>query len=127
MAVIFAHVAITADAYVTFRVVDNFVHGYGLRWNVDERVQVYTHPLWMLLHIPFYAIFGNIFLVTIGISAALGVAAVGMILRCSKASYLRKAMLVLLPLALSTSFCQFIISGLEVPLSLFLLGLFFYQ
>src|SRR5258708_3012383 len=37
------------DAYITFRTVDNFIHGYGLTWNVDERVQVYTHPLWMLL------------------------------------------------------------------------------
>jgi hypothetical protein len=37
------------DAYVTFRTVDNFMYGYGLTWNVDERVQVYTHPLWMLL------------------------------------------------------------------------------
>ncbi len=37
------------DAYITFRTVDNFVHGYGLRWNVDERVQGFTHPLWMLV------------------------------------------------------------------------------
>src|SRR5947209_16830228 len=37
------------DAYITFRVVDNFVHGYGLTWNIDERVQTYTNPLWMFL------------------------------------------------------------------------------
>ena len=37
------------DAYFTFRTIDNFVHGYGLRWNIAERVQAYTHPLWMLL------------------------------------------------------------------------------
>src|SRR5580693_1139146 len=76
MAVIFAHVAITADAYVTFRVVDNFVHGYGLRWNIGERVQVYTHPLWMLLHIPFYALGINIFYITVAISAACTLGAV---------------------------------------------------
>jgi hypothetical protein len=35
------------DAYITLRTVDNFVSGYGLRWNVAERVQTYTHPLWM--------------------------------------------------------------------------------
>jgi hypothetical protein len=34
------------DAYITFKTVDNFVEGYGLRWNVLERVQVHTHPLW---------------------------------------------------------------------------------
>jgi hypothetical protein len=27
------------DAYITFRTVDNFIHGYGLTWNVAERVQ----------------------------------------------------------------------------------------
>ncbi len=28
------------DAYITFRTVDNFIHGFGLTWNIDERVQV---------------------------------------------------------------------------------------
>ena len=27
------------DAYITFRTIDNFLHGHGLRWNVAERVQ----------------------------------------------------------------------------------------
>ena len=35
------------DAYITFRTVENFHNGYGLRWNTIERVQSYTHPLWM--------------------------------------------------------------------------------
>ena len=35
------------DAYIGFRVADNFAHGYGLTWNVAERVQVYTCPLWI--------------------------------------------------------------------------------
>ena len=35
------------DAYITFRTVDNFINGYGLRWNIVERVQSYTNPLWM--------------------------------------------------------------------------------
>jgi arabinofuranosyltransferase len=37
------------DAYITFRTVDNFIHGYGLTWNTSERVQAYTNPLWMFL------------------------------------------------------------------------------
>ncbi len=36
------------DAFITFRTVDNLLHGFGPRWNVAERVQAYTHPLWML-------------------------------------------------------------------------------
>ena len=27
------------DAYINFRTIDNFLHGYGLRWNIAERVQ----------------------------------------------------------------------------------------
>jgi hypothetical protein len=37
------------DAFITLRTVDNFVAGHGLTWNVQERVQAYTHPLWMFL------------------------------------------------------------------------------
>jgi arabinofuranosyltransferase len=44
------------DAYITMRSVDNAVHGYGLRWNVAERVQSFTHPAWLALILPFYAV-----------------------------------------------------------------------
>src|SRR3954462_10430988 len=37
------------DACITFRTVDNILHGLGPRWNVANRVQSYTHPLWMLV------------------------------------------------------------------------------
>ena len=37
------------DVYITLRTVDNFVNGHGPTWNVAERVQSYTHPLWMFL------------------------------------------------------------------------------
>ena len=35
------------DAYITLRTVDNFINGYGLTWNIGERVQTFTHPLWI--------------------------------------------------------------------------------
>src|SRR5688572_4734433 len=47
---------VSDDAYITFRVADNLVHGHGPRWNVDERVQAYTHPLWMALVAVFHAV-----------------------------------------------------------------------
>ena len=40
------------DAYITFRTIDNFLNGYGLRWNTINRVQAYTHPLWMMVITP---------------------------------------------------------------------------
>ena len=36
------------DAYITLRSVENWVGGNGMRWNPADRVQTYTHPLWML-------------------------------------------------------------------------------
>ena len=44
------------DAFITMRTVDNLVHGYGPRWNPAERVQTFTHPLWAMLLVPFYAV-----------------------------------------------------------------------
>ena len=40
---------ITDEAFITFLTVDNFVRGFGLRWNVAERVQVFTEPLHTLM------------------------------------------------------------------------------
>ena len=56
------------DAYITFRTIDNFVHGFGLTWNVSERVQVYTHPLWMFILSAFYFITREIYFTSITVS-----------------------------------------------------------
>ena len=37
---------VTEDAFITFRSVDQLLAGNGPVWNLGERVQVYTHPLW---------------------------------------------------------------------------------
>lgn len=47
------------DAFITMRTADNLVQGYGLRWNVDERVQSFTNPLWLFLVSGVYAIWAN--------------------------------------------------------------------
>ena len=43
---------IADDAFISLRVVENAADGFGLRWNTDERVLVFSHPLWLLLHLP---------------------------------------------------------------------------
>ena len=57
------------DAQITLRVVLNFVHGYGPVFNIGERVQAYTHPLWffILSGITFFSsfIYCNIFALSI--------------------------------------------------------------
>lgn len=52
---VYAEAWIGEDAFITFRTIDNFVRGHGLRWNIDERVQTYTHPLWLFLNLPLYS------------------------------------------------------------------------
>ncbi|NMB60036.1 MAG: hypothetical protein GYA12_12770, partial [Chloroflexi bacterium] len=54
------------DSYITFRVVENFLHGYGPVYNLGERVQAYTHPLWFFVISGLYGVvnivFGRFFL-----------------------------------------------------------------
>lgn len=40
---------VAEDAFITLRVVDNLLAGHGPVFNIGERVEVYTHPLWMLM------------------------------------------------------------------------------
>ena len=63
------------DAYITFRTIDNWVNGYGLTWNVNERVQAYTHPLWVLLISLFYLFMGEAFYTVLVVSIVLSLGA----------------------------------------------------
>ena len=47
---------VSDDAYITFRSIENVRAGYGLGYNVNVRVQAFTHPLWMLLLSSLYII-----------------------------------------------------------------------
>jgi arabinofuranosyltransferase len=40
---------ISDDAAISLRTVLNVTHGFGLTFNIAERVQTFTHPLWLLL------------------------------------------------------------------------------
>jgi len=37
------------DAFITFRYIDNMLAGHGLVYNVGERVEGYTHLLWLMI------------------------------------------------------------------------------
>ena len=67
------------DAYITLRTIDNWVRGHGLRWNVDERVQAYTHPLWMLVLAAAYAITREPMWTSALVGGALSLAAVALL------------------------------------------------
>lgn len=113
------------DAYITFRTVDNAVNGYGLRWNVNERVQAYTHPLWLFLHIPFYFITREMFLTPIFISFTISMLTI-IILTLFVAQNTAQILIITSILGFSRAFVDFSSSGLENPMSHFLLVLFIF-
>jgi arabinofuranosyltransferase len=112
------------DAFISLRTVDNFVHGYGLRWNVDERVQVFTHPLWLFVVSAFYAVTREPYFTVLAVSMALSLTAVWVYARGTAADATTAAVGLLL-LTLSKSFMDYSTSGLENPLTHLLIALFF--
>jgi arabinofuranosyltransferase len=116
---------VTEDAYITLRTVDNWVHGFGLRWNTDERVQGYTHPLWMLLLSAVYFVLRESFLSTVLLGLLTTTAALLMLVRLSRSAGHAAAVVTLL--ILSRSFIEFSTSGLENPLTHLLVGAFVWQ
>lgn len=111
------------DAFITLRVIDNFVNGFGLRYNVIERVQAYTHPLWLFFLTPFYALTREPMVTTMLVSVALSMGALWL-LATRIATRLVYGSVLILAAMMSRSIYQFSTSGLESPLSFMLVALF---
>ena len=107
--------AVTEDAFITFRVIDNALHGHGLVWNVGERVQPYTHPLWALLLLVFSAVNGDIFQTSLVLSLLLTVACVALIVRYSQGAW--TALWAVLALLFSEAFIEYSGAALENALA----------
>lgn len=111
------------DAYITMRAVDNFIRGYGLTWNTFERVQAYTHPLWMLFISFWYFFSRNIYLtlITVSFIVSMGVLCL-MVWKIAPSPIAACSGLIVL--LFSRAFVDFSSSGLENPLSHLLLVIF---
>lgn len=112
------------DAFITLRTVDNFVSGDGLTWNPGERVQAYTHPLWMFVLSAFYFFTREPFYTTLVVSILISGAAVLLFERffCRRGA---EALPLLLAFAMSRAFIDYATSGLENPLTYLILVLFY--
>jgi len=110
------------DALITLRCIENWLSGNGLRFNVVERVQAYTHPLWLALLTPFYALSREAFYTAILLSIALSLAALAVVVASVRDG--RRAMASLLCLASSKAFVDYTSSGLENALLYLLIALF---
>lgn len=118
---------VTDDAFISFRSVINFVQGFGPVYNVGERVQSFTHPLWFLLlslggwmnlNLYFWAI-------TLGVVFTIGLLWI-FYRTFQKSGNLFCYILVLITLIFSESFLTFQTSGLENSLINILVATFFY-
>jgi len=116
---------VTEDAYITLRTVDNWVNGFGLRWNTDERVQGYTHPLWMFLLTVVYYVTRESFATAVLAGIMVTAAAALMLVKLSRTAGHAAAVIVLC--ILCRSFVEFSTSGLENPLTHLLVGFFVWQ
>lgn len=107
---------ISDDAAITLRCVLNFIHGYGLTFNVDERVQAFTHPLWCLLLSGSACLLKDIFLCTWVLSILSSLITLWGLLRCFGENFYQSVVAVTVLLC-SKAYIDFSTSGLENPLS----------
>ncbi len=111
------------DAYITFRTVDNFVSGNGLTWNVSERVETFTNPLWMFLVSLFYFFTNEIYYTSIILSIIISVFVI-LIFAFKISKTVLGAILGIGIFIFSISFIDYSTSGLENPLTHLILAVF---
>ena len=63
-------------SYLTLRTIEHAANGDGLRWNINERVQVFDHTLWMLLLLGGRLLIGESYYTTLVLSLTLSAATV---------------------------------------------------
>jgi arabinofuranosyltransferase len=111
------------DAFITLRTVDNWIHGHGLTWNPAERVQTFTHPLWLLGMSVVYFFMRDGYFSVIVLSLVVSSATFYIFQRYFSGD-LWSLLFAALGLLLSKSFLDFSTSGLENPLSHLILLIF---
>ncbi|MCA8950483.1 MAG: hypothetical protein KDE27_13340, partial [Planctomycetes bacterium] len=99
------------DALITLRTVYHWSLGYGPVWNVAERVQTYTHPLWMLLLALAHVLSGEFFYGTIVLSLVTALLAALVLMLSARTALAAIAVAALL--VGSNGFVNFATSGLE--------------
>ncbi len=128
-----AHMWLAEDAMLTFRQVLNFAEGYGMVWNVGERVQAFTHPVWFLLLSVAHVLSGGLLnsnLLKFSsslLSLCLSLAACLIFLKSLRGLNFNIVTLLLLALFSSQAFIDYTSSGLENSLSYFLVALIAYR
>lgn len=103
------------DALITLRTVLNATHGYGLTYNLHERVQTFTHPLWLALITAAYLVIGNVFVAAFAVSIATALVVFGLVVRAARSAV--QVWIAAGVLLASRAFVDYSTSGLENPLT----------
>lgn len=122
LAVLIRTAWLSDDGLITLRTLLNVTHGFGLRFNIDERVQTYTHPLWLAVLTVAYYLTWNVYFAAFMSSVLLSVLAFWKAI--TRAASPWQAAAVVVVLLFSRAFVDFSTSGLENPLSYVLLAWF---
>ncbi|MDO9236259.1 MAG: hypothetical protein Q7U28_09545 [Aquabacterium sp.] len=119
----FKYAWLSEDAFINFRVIENFKAGDGLTWNPGERVQVFTSALWMLLTLVASVVTGSSLIGTLVMSFLLVLAAFWHLFKATD-----RMVTLFLPLAVFYVLCpsirDYLSSGLETPLLMCVLAWF---
>ena len=111
------------DAYITYRCIDNALHGHGFTYNPGERIQAFTHPLWAMLQLVAVAFTGEVYFTGIVLGIVFSLLAVWTVAkRMPQPQWM--VPLVGLVLVSSSAWVDYATSGLENSLTYFLLALF---
>jgi arabinofuranosyltransferase len=110
---------VSDDAYITLRTVDHLVSGHGPRYNLGERVAAFTHPLWMLLLAPPYALLRDAWLSAVLLGLLYQLSALGGLLWSARGTW--AGLVAASALMTSRAAADYATSGLENPLEALLL------
>ena len=115
----FENAWITDDAFITFRSIEQLLAGNGLRFNVHERVQSFTHPLWLAALLPL-RLAGVPLPAAALLLGGLAFAGALIVLGWPVRDRPRRALVAGVVVLASRTWIDFSSSGLETPLSLLL-------
>lgn len=110
------------DAYITHRSAANWLSGHGPVFNPGERVQAFTHPLWMGLSALCQGLAGEAYFSVLVVSIGLSLLA-ALLLARAVAVDRWAGVLAVLAMSASGAIVDFGTSGLETPLLYVLVGL----
>ncbi len=111
------------DAYITYRCIDNALHGHGFTYNIAERVQAFTHPLWALLQLIVVAATGEVYFSGIFLGVLFSMLTLWVLSRRLTRNPFH-FLFAALALLSSSAWVDYTTSGLENSLSYFLLAVF---